>query len=88
MGEQIAGKISDLVRLLNKIRTPTVDMTNVDEALIQASILALRKLESSVDRANQSTDQPIKVAVFNLKVSQQIDRLHPIMTKLKDRLGR
>ncbi len=80
-------KISTLILLLNKIRAPSSVIDENDQTCIQECVVQLRKIEAAIDRANRSSDPPKGVTLFNQRISQQIDRLYPILADLKDRLG-
>ena len=85
--QPIPDRISSLVALLNRIRGSSSLFDNEQQILIQESIVELREIEDVVDKANLKLKTPQGISGFNRRLSEQIDRLHPLLTDLRDRIG-
>ncbi|MCI0488032.1 MAG: hypothetical protein L0229_15690 [Blastocatellia bacterium] len=83
----VPDKIAILIWLLNTIRSSSMEISEEAKSEIQESVVALRKIEKSIDRSVTS-QQPLKgMASFNRVISEQIDLLQPILIDLKNRIG-
>jgi hypothetical protein len=84
----VPDRIASLIILLNTIRSPSMEIGNEAERRIQESVVALRKIEDAIYRGSVSQEQPKGIANFNRVISQQIDLLQPILTDLKNQIGK
>lgn len=78
-------KISFLIQHLNEIRGPNAPLTDGELVAIQESVVTLRKIEAAIDAA--TTAEPKGHSSFNSLISAQIDALHPIVGRLRERIG-
>jgi hypothetical protein len=84
----VPDRIASLIVLLNTIRSPSMEIGNEGERMIQESVVALRKIEDAIHRSSISQEQPKGLASFNRVISQQIDLLQPILIDLKSQIGK
>ncbi len=84
---QVPERISSLILLLNKVRSPSMGMSDENSAVIQESVTELRKIEEFVERFQNSADFDQQTSSLNRRISNQIDKLYPIMNDLKNQIG-
>lgn len=84
----VPDRIASLIVLLNTIRSPSMEIGLEAETMIQECVVALRKIEDSINRGFISQEKPKGLAGFNAAISQQIDLLQPMLIDLKGQIGK
>ncbi len=86
--EILPDKYSSLRKTLITIRASNPDMNDDFKRTIQGTISTLSNIENEIEILNFKKSSPADVPRLNQEISKQMDRLHPILIELQNRIGR
>jgi len=86
--EILPERYSALRKTLINIKQSNPDMTDSNKQTMQNTIAILRNLEKQVESTNIHKTTPPDVTKLNRMISNQIDRLQPILIEIRNQIGR
>lgn len=81
-------KYSTLRKTLISIKNINSDLNSTQKSKIQSSITIIRGVEEKIENALSNDSNDLDMARLNTLISEQIDILQEILTKVKDMIGR
>ncbi len=84
----LPNKYSILRRALIVIREINPDISYESKRIIQSTISTLRIIENEIEKSNYSKSSPPNVPKLNQSISRQMDKLHPVLIEMQNKIGR
>ena len=81
-------RYSFLRKSLISIKTTNPNMLKEYQSALQTAITNFSSIEDQVEKANLQKKSPPDIAKLNKVVSKQIDKLHQILTEIKNQINR
>ena len=81
-------KYSSLKKQLIVIKITNPDIGEESRQIIQSTVAILGSLEDRVENANFQQVSPQDVPKLNQTISRQMDKLHPILVEMQNKVGR
>jgi hypothetical protein len=81
-------KYSSLRKQLIIIRATNPDIVEESKKIIQSTVSALSSLENTIETANCQHTSPSNISQLNKIISKQMDKLHPILIEMQNKVGR
>jgi len=84
----VLDRYSSLRKSLILIRENNHDLNDESKKIIQSTISLLSAIEDIVEKSNNKKEPPEDVPKLNQIISKQMDKMHPILLELQNKIGR
>ena len=83
----LPNKYSTLRRVLIVIREINPDISDESKKIIQSTISTLSNIENEIEKSNYSKTSPPNIPRLNQAISRQMDKLHPVLIEMQNKIG-
>ena len=83
----LPNKYSTLRRALIVIREINPDISYESKKIIQSTISTLSSIENEIEKSNYTKVPPPNIPKLNQTISRQMDKLHPVLIEMQNKIG-
>lgn len=80
-------KYSTLRKSLIVIKEINPDVSDKSKEIIQSAISILSSIENAIEVSNHNNTPPPNVPKLNQTISRQMDKLHPVLIEMQNKIG-